>query len=188
MGDSKDPADEARFTALFTAHAPSLLGYALRRTSPADAADLVAETMLVAWRRLAEVPAGSAERLWLYGVARGMLANGRRASLRRDRLGARFAVEVGQRVEHHESTVVDQLAIGEAVRHLSRSEREVVLLTAWEGLSPAEIALVLDVPAATVRSRLHRARQELRGRLDREARATPPGTLTATNLQSKEDR
>lgn len=69
-------ARRVRFTDLFDrTHAP-LLAYAVRRVAdPADAADVVAETFLVAWRRLDDVPAGEAARPWLYGVARRVLAN-----------------------------------------------------------------------------------------------------------------
>lgn len=45
--------------------------------TPKDAADAVAETFLVAWRRLPEVPSGEEARPWLYGVARRTLANQR---------------------------------------------------------------------------------------------------------------
>ena len=66
-----------------------------RRTSGAhDAGDVLADTMLVAWRRLDEVPGGDTTRLWLYGVARKVLANRRRGDGRRDRLVERLAAQV----------------------------------------------------------------------------------------------
>jgi hypothetical protein len=65
---------EARFARLFTDAERDILAYALRRVArPEDAADIVAETFLVAWRRLEDVPAGDGARLWLYGVARRQL-------------------------------------------------------------------------------------------------------------------
>ena len=61
-----------------------MLGYALRRTDNTDdAADVLAETFLVAWRRPDEIPPGPQARLWLYGTARRVLANQRRAERRR---------------------------------------------------------------------------------------------------------
>src|SRR5215472_12223538 len=67
---------QVRFEALYTANHAPILGFALRRTaSPDDAADILAETFLTAWRRLDELPAGDDARLWLYGVARRVLAN-----------------------------------------------------------------------------------------------------------------
>jgi DNA-directed RNA polymerase specialized sigma24 family protein len=66
---------EARFEGLYAAHGRAVLAYAARRTPDAqDAADIVADTFLVAWRRLDEVPAAQEARLWLYGVARKVLA------------------------------------------------------------------------------------------------------------------
>lgn len=82
---------EDSFRSLFAGHSRALLGYALRRVSePADAADVVAETFLVAWRRLDDVPTGSDARLWLFGTARRVLANQRRGALRRSRLADRL--------------------------------------------------------------------------------------------------
>jgi DNA-directed RNA polymerase specialized sigma24 family protein len=75
-----------RFEELYAAHHASLLGYALRRTANTDdAADVLAETFLAAWRRLDDVPPGPQARLWLYGTARRVLANQRRGELRGSR-------------------------------------------------------------------------------------------------------
>src|SRR5690242_7391531 len=88
-----DQAD--RFRRLFADTQRDLLAYALRRVDRAeDAADVVAETFLVAWRRLDHVPPGDDARLWLYGVARRQLANQRRGQLRRSRLAERLRAEV----------------------------------------------------------------------------------------------
>lgn len=82
---------DERFAALFERIHRPLLAYALRRVSdPADAADVVAETFLVAWRRLDDVPAGEAARPWLFGVARRVLANHYRGERRRDALADRL--------------------------------------------------------------------------------------------------
>ena len=159
-----------RFELLYRAQVRALLGYALRRVDRAEeAADVVAETMLVAWRRLDEVPAGAEARPWLFGVARRVLANNRRSWSRRDRLGERLRSELGQLVgADHAATVATNLVVREAVDGLDADDREILLLTTWEGLRPGEIAVALDLPAATVRTRLHRARQRLRQRLNAE--------------------
>ncbi|TDD91094.1 RNA polymerase subunit sigma-24 [Actinomadura darangshiensis] len=71
--------DEDDFAAVYAATYKALLAYALRRCeTPEDAADVVAETFATAWRRAADMPAGDEARLWLYGVARRVLANHRR--------------------------------------------------------------------------------------------------------------
>src|SRR3954463_3427484 len=76
--------DKVRFEALYTATYEPILGYALRRcSSPHDAADVVAETFSIAWRRFDDIPSGDSARLWLYGVARRVLANHRRGEKQR---------------------------------------------------------------------------------------------------------
>src|SRR5256714_11167773 len=90
QGSSMSPPGAAgpseRFRSLYEANYHLILGYALRRADAADAADVVAETFTTAWRRLRDVPEGEEARLWLYGVARRVLANQRRAERRRLRL------------------------------------------------------------------------------------------------------
>jgi RNA polymerase sigma-70 factor (ECF subfamily) len=156
-----------RFEALFDAHHRAVLGYALRRTDdPHDAADVVAETFLVAWRRAADVPTGDGTAPWLLGVARRVLANQRRGERRRTELSARL----GETIRAELSAVqIDPVpggsALGPALATLSADDREILLLSAWEGLEPAEIAITLGLRGATVRSRLKRARARLHAAL-----------------------
>ena len=83
---------KVRFGRLYREQGRAILTYALRRVEhPEDAADVVAETFLVAWRRLEEMPIGAGERLWLYAVARRVAANLHRAEGRRTRLAERDA-------------------------------------------------------------------------------------------------
>jgi RNA polymerase sigma factor (sigma-70 family) len=154
-----------RFRALFDAHHRAVLGYALRRTSPADAADVLADTMLVAWRRLDDVPEGQGARPWLFGVAHKALANQRRGAVRRDRLRARAEAAVSEALVNPMEPHGDQLWVRAALQALDDVDREVLTLTAWEELTPTEIAAALELPPATVRTRLHRARARLREEL-----------------------
>jgi DNA-directed RNA polymerase specialized sigma24 family protein len=141
MGVDVEPlvADE-RSEALVRAPGRPLLGYALGRVDrPEDAADVVADTMLVAWRRLDEVLAGGDARPWLFGVARRALANSRRGLPRRDRLGERLRTELGQQVAaDHAAAVETDLAVRVALAGLDADDREVLLLTTWEGLEVGE--------------------------------------------------
>jgi RNA polymerase sigma factor (sigma-70 family) len=158
---------KVRFGRLYREQARAILAYALRRVeNPEDASDVVAETLLVAWRRLEEVPLGRGERLWLYGVARRVIANIHRADGRRTRLSERLA-----------ETLPTELAIppepdGEAAEALRAMaglgdvERELLLLVAWDELSLSEAAKVLGLTQLAARSRLHRARRRLRGLLE----------------------
>ncbi len=156
-----------RFSRLFADTEREVLAYALRRVArPEDAADVVAETFLVAWRRLDKVPSGDDARLWLFGVARRQLANQRRGELRRLRLADRLrrelpaaAAGVGSSEDHRVA------AVRAALARLDEEDREILRLSSWEGLSPSEIAAVMGSHAVTVRSRLHRARKRLRAEL-----------------------
>jgi RNA polymerase sigma factor (sigma-70 family) len=162
-----DSRDAEAFRALFERNARAVLGYALRRVDdPADAADVLAESFLVAWRRLGDVPAGDGERGWLLGVARRVLANQRRGELRRRHLGERLRVEVERLVPAGSGVVDDMTArVHQALARLSEEDRELVLLAAWEGLEPRELARVLGIRTGAARTRLHRARRRLRAEL-----------------------
>jgi RNA polymerase sigma factor (sigma-70 family) len=161
---------EGRFEALYRAHARPLLAYALRRAaSPEDAADVVADTMLVAWRRIADVPDGEEARLWLYGVARRVLSNSRRGVDRRDRLGERLRREVRRLADPDVAVGVSvSLDVRAALARLPADDRELLQLTAWEGLGSPEVAAVLGLSRVAVRSRLRRARARLRLELARD--------------------
>jgi len=148
-----------RFAELFERTHRPLLAYAVRRVAdPADAADVVAETFLVAWRRLDDVPAGDDARPWLFGVARNVLSTLYRGQRRRHTLVDDLAVTL--RHLHVPPPDVDP-SLSEAMRRLGPDDREVLRLVAWEGLARDEIAVALGVSRATVRVRLHRARRRL---------------------------
>lgn len=170
--DLDKPRDDAsdRFRMMFDEHSGALLSYGLRRChSAADAADLVAETMLVAWRRIDEVPPDGGTLPWLYGVARFVLSNQRRGLRRRDRLSARLASEVEDLVPDTADISASHAWVRDALATLNELDREVLTLTLWEGLTPAEVGIALDTPAATVRTRLHRARRRVREELEASA-------------------
>jgi RNA polymerase sigma-70 factor, ECF subfamily len=160
----------ARFRAIYQANYGPLLGYAMRRTRSAqDAADVVAETFLTAWRRLGDVPDGAESRLWLYGVARRVLANAHRSDARRNRLQA--SLQAGADREPQRNTLggpdwfLD--AVAEAFSHLRQSDRDLLGLVAWEGLSYQQLASVLGCSPGAVRIRVHRARRRLASQLAR---------------------
>jgi RNA polymerase sigma-70 factor, ECF subfamily len=153
-------------------HTPAVLAYALRRASRDDAADVVAETFLVAWRRLDDVDEGTALP-WLYAVARNVLLSQQRATRRQQAIAERVAAGSPDA----EETPSGSPRVLDALAALSEAEREVLMLAAWEELSSSEAARVLGCSATAYRIRLHRARRRLRERLDRRvqplARAAP---------------
>jgi RNA polymerase sigma-70 factor, ECF subfamily len=170
-----EPPDGRRhqFELLFAAHHDLLLAYLLRRTaSTDDAADVLAETFLTAWRRLDQVPEGDAARPWLYGVARRVLANHRRGESRRAALTVKLRGELAATAPDRVSLPAESAnsPAGQAFQQLSERDRELLALTAWEGLTPAEIAVVLGCSRNAVRIRLHRARIRFTRLLDRLAK------------------
>jgi RNA polymerase sigma factor (sigma-70 family) len=180
-----EPATD-RFSRLFADTERQVLAYVLRRVDrEEDAADVVAETYLVAWRRLEKVPAGDEARLWLFGVARRQLANQRRGHLRRSRLADRLRAELPAAVAPAHGPVDNRVAaVRAALARLDEEDREILRLSSWEGLTPSEIATVMGVPGVTVRSRLHRARKRLRSELLQQEACAPtasptPATKTA---------
>ncbi|GGN62454.1 DNA-directed RNA polymerase sigma-70 factor [Actinoplanes lobatus] len=157
-------AAEQRFTAMMSGHGPAVLGYLSRRTEPAqDAADLMAEVFVVAWRRLAEVPAAPDEtRAWLIGAARLVLANHRRGTVRRHRLANRLRLHL--RPEPAPDPATD--LVRDALARLGDDDRELLTLIGWEDLTATQAAAVLGITPAAVRKRLERARSRLREQLE----------------------
>lgn len=158
---------QARFEQIYAANYEPILAYALRRTgTPEDAADVASETFLVAWRRLDDVPAGDGGRLWLFGVARMVLANQHRGERRRERLGARLLAYAAPQSATAAGPANDGVAA--AFGRLGDDDQEILTLVAVEGLAPREIAVVLGVSAVTARVRVHRARARFAQRLRAE--------------------
>ncbi|BEP14439.1 hypothetical protein acdb102_27500 [Acidothermaceae bacterium B102] len=181
--------DRARFELVYGQTYPAVCGYVLRRTAdPADAADVVAETYLILWRRLGELPEQADAKLWLYGVARRVLANHRRSTQRSTALTLRLVDDVVlPHAADHDPT--DRARIGAAFHRLRPADRELLALVGWEGLRRDEIAETLGVSRSVVRLRLHRARQRFSAELDREGVATPsarrPSTVDTKALDTR---
>jgi RNA polymerase sigma factor (sigma-70 family) len=153
-----DQAENA-FELLYHAHYADLLRYTLRRVDqPADAADVLAETWIVAWRRRHELPKGGEQRLWLFGVARKVLANQRRGRVRHQRLADKLRSELSDRPGWQP----DDHPVTRALHSLSPADQDLLAMQAWEGLSAEEMAAVLGCKAGAARVRLHRARGRLR--------------------------
>ncbi len=149
---------QAQFEQLYRAYADRVHAYALRRTTPGAADDVVAEVFLVVWRRLHQVPDEPLP--WMLGVARKVLANRRRSDSRAAALRDRLADPGSRRYTSPVSAEVDD-RVQRALAGLGERDRELLLLIAWEGLRVSEAAEVLGVRSNTLSVRLHRARQRL---------------------------
>jgi RNA polymerase sigma-70 factor (ECF subfamily) len=177
MTDSADlgaRVAEAAFRQFYATHRSEVLAYALRRADdPQDAADVVAETFIVAWRRWKEVPRGAATRAWLLGVARRALANQRRGRRRRERLAGRLGEELRGDASFERD---DDSGVLEALGRLSVADQEILMLVCWEGLSATEAARAVGISALAARSRVHRAKRRLKTELDVQRAPMKPGS------------
>ncbi|NDU73395.1 sigma-70 family RNA polymerase sigma factor [Actinomadura sp. DSM 109109] len=159
---------KARFESIYAETYEPIMGYVLRRCpSPDDAADVVAETFTIAWRRLEDVPPGHRARLWLYGVARRVIANHWRGEAQRRRRTTNLRHDLRDEIAAVGADPVEASAIAEAFDRLTDDDREILGLVAWEGLEPSAVAAVLGCSAGAARVRLHRARK----RFSRELRS-----------------
>jgi RNA polymerase sigma-70 factor (ECF subfamily) len=191
-----------RFELLYAKHAPAVKAYVLRRADASTADDVVAEVFVVCWRRFEEVPVDPLP--WLLGVARRVLSTQRRGERRRGALHDRLTQTAGlsisespddfageapsgvtdaiPRLEDGALAGVADVALAGALARLSEADRELLLLIAWDGLSPVEAATVIGVKPATVRVRLSRARRRLTQALSRER--SDPTTCSSLTMEA----
>ena len=145
-----------------------------RRTDPATAEDVLAETLLVCWRRVDELPEPLLP--WAYGVARNCLRNAERSVRREQRLVARIATVDPPTESTPESTPESADAadaeLAAALASLRPDDAELLRMWAWDQLTAAEIATVLGITANAAGIRLHRARQRLRSELRKSGAAS----------------
>jgi RNA polymerase sigma-70 factor (ECF subfamily) len=155
------------FAALWTAHHGSVLAYCRRRAPAEIAGDAATATFGVLWRRIADPPAAPLP--WLYGVARRELANRRRAQSRFASFLGRLAndrIATGAEVAAEASSqAMDRFSARTALGRLRPDDRELLMLIAWEGLSPTDAAASLGISIPTFSVRLHRARRRLESEL-----------------------
>lgn len=176
---------EQRYRLLFERHWRRLSAYVQRRCQDRSAAeDVVAEVFLVAWRRLDDIPVDN-ELPWLFGVARRTLANSRRSSIRHQNLIERLhAASVGEGpvVANGSPDPEDQpddnaaRRVQAAFAHLRPVDAEILRLSAWEELTPTQIAVVMRCSPNAAAVRLHRARGRLREALEPQPTPDVKGT------------
>ena len=169
------------FGALVTRHQDRLYPTALRLTGrPEDAMDLLQDAFLRAYRKLDTFHGESSFYTWVYRIAVNLALSERR----RRRVEARLShADVGEPADASGSTdpsspmerAERDAQIQAALDALAPDHRAVVVMKEFDGLRYEEIAEALGVPVGTVRSRLHRARSELRERLAGLAGERPVG-------------
>lgn len=160
-------AREKRMTRAVLDNSSDLLRYFQRRVALDDAPDLLGETLVTAWRRVASLPEDEQQaRMWLFGIARGTLLNHARGERRRwalvDRVRAVASVRTAVQGADEGAEVRD------AIERLPSDNGELVRLVHWERLTIAEAAQVIGTPASTARSRYAAAKDALRTALTAE--------------------
>ena len=154
-----------------------LYAAAMRMTrNPADAEDLVQETMLKAYRAYDTFQEGTNLKAWLYRILTNTYINRYRKAQRRPtetdlgevedlylyrRLGSEDTADMARSAEDQLLEGLVESDIKEAVESLPEHFRLPVLLADLEGFSYKEIAEILEIPIGTVMSRLHRGRKQL---------------------------
>jgi RNA polymerase sigma-70 factor (ECF subfamily) len=171
VASARADGDAEAFETLFAANHDDLLRYAARRLGPDAAPDVVADVMLIAWRRRGEYSSEDA-RLWLFGVAHHVVANERRSALRRERLAERARQEAATRPSAVDPAESDTDRVRALLSIMPPAEQEALRLTEWDQPSTDEAARVAGCSRATFRVRLHRARRRF-ARLLAEQDARP---------------
>lgn len=154
-----------RFHALYEHSSRDLLGYLVRRTqSPEEAADCLAETFLIAWRKRDQMPQDEAQaRPWVFGIARNVLRREREMEHKQSRAVEALASELsGTRL-----AIPAEDPGTAALTLLSPLDREIIEMLAWDQLSPREVAAILELSPNVVRIRAHRSRIKLREELQK---------------------
>ncbi|HEY8591128.1 MAG TPA: sigma-70 family RNA polymerase sigma factor [Naasia sp.] len=172
IGRSRD--SPAAFAELYDRHAPSIHRYARGRLGADAADDVMSETFLVAFERREAFDAERGDVLpWLFGIATTLMRKHGRLEAKAWR--GLMADTHQQRVMPDEFAIADSRAdaraavrrLATAMRRMSPGDKDVLLLHAWADLDHGEIAAALDIPVGTVKSRLNRARRQLRTAIDR---------------------
>lgn len=157
-------ARETRFDKLYRSYQRPVLAYLFRRADQDTALEVAADTFVVAWRRIEDIPEGDDARLWLYGVARRSLANHRRAGTRFTALTRKLAGVRDDSDPSPEAVVLrraEDKEMLDAVAHLRPQDQELLRLATWEELPRTDIARMLGTTPHAVRQRLYRITRRL---------------------------
>ena len=161
-------ADGQAFVFVFQRHFDAISRYLRRRVNPETAEELTGEVFAAAFsaRRRYDLSRPDA-RPWLYGIASNLLKTQTRIEARELDAFVRTGVDPVNGSNEPRASVEgwEQMAVAEALSNLASIDRDVLLLFAWAELSYEEIAEALDLRVGTVRSRLNRARGQMRAAL-----------------------
>ncbi|MCA4134045.1 RNA polymerase sigma factor [Arthrobacter sp. M4] len=158
------PDREHTFRTIFEAVYPDVIRFLQRRTHPDNVEDVAAESLLVVWRRLDELPQLRDDaRAWVFGITRNVLLNTQRGEQRRQALGVRLADAAGDSsFDTTADLATSRVDLNTAWQLLSEVQQEALALAVFEDLSAPQAATVLGISPVAFRLRLSRARRALR--------------------------
>ena len=178
-----EQADEAAFKDLYRAFSRRLYAYVLRQLSdPAQAEEIVADTLYEVWRHPAKFRGDSQFSTWLIGIARNkvvMAFRSRKPDEKHEDIDDLSEVIAGEDVSAFEMLAQQQRHQGvrDCMSKLSDEHRECIHLVFYEGMALAEVAEVQACPENTVKTRLFHARQKLKNCLKLLLQREGGGTL-----------
>ena len=154
-------AESAGFRELYLETYPAVYKYVFRRLRT-DVDDVVEDTFVTAWRRRSSTPSNPDEHLlWLYGIARRLIANRVRLHSRRGRF-VREMEPISHTASSTEDAAVASVMVHAALGRMKHNDREILLLVEWDGLSVDQSARVLGINSTTATKRLAAARQQFK--------------------------
>jgi len=192
VGDDPDPelikrflkGDEEAFNRLVLSYQNRVYGLCFRLTGSLDEAEDVAqEIFITVYKSLKNFRGDSRFSTWLYRITVNHCKNrmkylGRRGYFTSESMDQPLEVEDGELARQIQSEDMDALSqmeqkevqklVQDKIQELDGEHREVILLRDMEGLSYEEISEILGLPEGTVKSRIHRARLELKAKLEKE--------------------
>jgi RNA polymerase sigma factor (sigma-70 family) len=175
---------EDQFRSIYERAFPPILNYVRRRLPSGERGelDVTSEIFAVVWRRIEDVPPAPEDLLWIYGVARNVVARFHREESRRLRLRTRMQAEPSARSDPTGAEELNEL-VRSAVARLPETDREAIRLAHWDGLHHDEIATILGLTPNAVELRLRRARARLRRDLAVLLQDEPEVTPLDTDLR-----
>jgi RNA polymerase sigma factor (sigma-70 family) len=176
--------DRERFERIYRENFRPVLRFAAARIDPERAKDVAAETFLVAWRRLHEIP--DEPRAWLLGVARKVIAGQFRSEARRGALAERLqsaGVRDGSTADLA-GALAERDEVLAAFAALGERDREALRLAAWDELDTATAAETLQITRLAFAVRLHRARRRLRRALEPDSQPLPAAHKTRRHVDA----
>jgi RNA polymerase sigma-70 factor (ECF subfamily) len=155
--------NEEQFVATFRQHLPAVSKFLVRRVARDEVDDLASEIFEIAWRKRSSFTQGS-ELAWLYRIGGYVIANHRRKEAKR---GAWLPLlDTDASAPSAESLGIANVSIAQAWGALKPAERNILALSAFDGLSVNELAVALEITPNTASQRLGRARKNFAEKLD----------------------